>query len=311
MFLEKHSRFIRQYSLSIGARRLSAPVLPFIDHEDRPSLLDALKTAIIKEQAFDVRPNGDIIELMNAEHDKSNNAVVLLFHRAAPNAADPVYRKKARASIKLRAIEKEPGEDQSVSCHMVIDLKNPKGNCYNCGLEEIPGLSMSIIQSVIKHALREYSFTYEDEYGDEQVTYSTFKPVGIKTESVTNALKTGKLGMITLVRPAKAGFVDSSDIFHPQEERMTIRVSGRVEPKDWMDQVGRLARGARKDGWEDVQIEIETDDDRSKTIKISRSEEAKEILFVRSHQLDLATPHGVCSIKASDELVQKTLEAIR
>lgn len=274
------------------------------------SILDALHSAVVANVALDVRPNGDIIEMMSIDEHKPTGAVEALLHRASPNAADPMYRKRARKGYTVRTVDRQKDEDQSVSAHLIIMANAVSEGVYDVLLEEIPGLSMSLVQPVIGKILRDYEYTYTDERGRDETTYSTFKPRGVKSETVSNALKTGHLGMITLSRPARATFIDSSDTFSPVDEKMKIRIKKDISPAEWMAKIGGLAKSARSSGWEDFQVDIELDDSRMRRIPISRGEEAKEILFVISAEVTVETALPVCSTAVVDEFVKNAIKVI-
>lgn len=310
MFLEKHHRFVRHYQFSFGTRKRAGVVLPLTAKPDMPSILNTLQAAVLNNRALDVRPNQDIIEMMSIDMHARTGAVVALLHRASPNAADPIYRRKAREGYDLRKIERAPGEQQSVSAHLIIVPHPIRENTYNAILEEIPGLSMSLVQPVIGKPLRDFEYEYLDQHGDQHTTYTTFKPQGVKSETITNALRTGNFGNITLSRPATAQFIDSEDIFEPVDEKMKIRVKGKVPVENWMDMIGQLAKKARAAGWEDFQVDIELDDQRMRRVPIARGEEAKEVLFIRSAEVNIETPLDVCSNSVVDELIDKALRTL-
>lgn len=310
MFLEKHHRFIRHYQFAFSSRKKNGVALPLLAAEGELSILGALSAAVAENKALDVRPNGDIIEMMSVDVHPKTGAVVALLHRASPNAADPIYRRKARQGYALRKVERDADEEQSVSAHLIILPDPVRENTYNAILEEIPGLSMSLAQPVIGKPLRDYEYNFVDQRGNDHVTYTTFKPQGVKSESISNALKTGNFGFITLSRPANAKFIDAEDIFEPVDEKMKIKVKGKIEPNTWMDMIGGLARKARDAGWDDFQVDIELDDSRMRRIPIARGEEAKEILFIRSAEVTVETELEVCSNAVVDEFVEKAIRAI-
>lgn len=305
LFLEKFSRFFRHYELAFGPRHKGGSYIPMIADENQPSILDALKERINAHKALDVQSNGDIVELMVAEHFPDRKSVVLLFHRASPNAADPTYRKKARRQVTIRKAEKEPGEEQSVSAHLVIRTDEIKQGVYQAALEEIPGLSMGVIRPIIGQALNDYTYDFEDRRGRNRETYCTFKPEGIKSETITGALKTGQMKWITLVRPAKPEFVDAEGMFQPVQEYMRIRITGEIEANTWREQLKSLVDKARGQGWEDFNIDIDLGDKRSRTVKLERDQEAKEVLFVRSEHVEVKNELSVCCSEVCDEIVKK------
>ncbi|RUV98189.1 hypothetical protein EOA75_01235 [Mesorhizobium sp. M1A.F.Ca.IN.022.07.1.1] len=169
------------------------------------------------DKALEVQPNGDIVELMEVVYDSRAQALVLLFHRASPHAAEPIYRRKARleagdTKVTVRKAEKLEGEEQSVSAHVIIYDVSIRPGTYRAALEEIPGISMAVVKRIIGQALHDYQYAFERKKKRVD-TYSTFKPVGVPSESLSGALKGGTLSYVTLVRPAKADFVDADGLF--------------------------------------------------------------------------------------------------
>lgn len=311
MFLEKLSRYVRHYRFNFRGRKLAAPTLPLIAPSGEYSIKDALDSALSSQKALDVKDNGDIVELMQIDDKLVPGALVLLFHRASPDAADPMYRKKARAGkITVRTVDRKPDEDQTVSAHLVIKRRPYSAGEYDAALEEIPGVSMATVGTVIRKALSDYVYEFKDRKGKDDSTYTVFKPRGVKSETVSNAIKTGSFKYITLVRPARAKFVDSDDTFQPIDERMKIRITKDLTPSNWMKKIGDLAKSARDAGWDDFQVDIEMDDDRSKTVRISRGQEAKEIMFLRSELISVSNELPACSASISVELCKKALKVI-
>ncbi|WP_046865166.1 hypothetical protein [Microvirga massiliensis] len=314
MFLEKHSRFFRRFEFSFAPRHTGAPHLPIFSEANQFSIFDALSSRVDEEKALEVQPNGDIVELMEVAYDAKSKALKMLFHRASPSAAEPTYRKKARQKagkkVTIRKAEKHEGEEQSVSAHLIV-LDDPiRQGTYRAALEEIPGISMAVVRRVIGQALHAYEYDFERK--KKQInTYSTFKPVGVPSETLTGALKGGTLSYITLVRPAKADFVDADGLFRPQTETMRIRVEGQVINGNWRDHLPAMIRRAKSAGWTDFSVDLELDDQRRRTVKLDKQDEAKEVLFVRSDELNFQTELDACSVDIVDEVVTKVLSLIR
>jgi hypothetical protein len=314
VFLERHSRFFRKFEFSFNARHIGAPSLPLTGAANQYNVFDAIKKHIEKEKALEVQPNNDVVELMDIEYRKEHKALVLLVHRASPNAAEPTYRKRARAEagkkVTVRQAVKDADEEQSVSAHIVIaDDGNPK-TPYGAALEEIPGISMAVLRRLLSNALREYPYQFERKKKAIE-TYATFKPEGLKSENMTNALKKGQLNFVTLVRPAKAKFVDMDGLFKPEQEVMRLRVVGKIDSDNWRKALGRLVESASEEGWADFKVEIDLDDDRNRTVKLDRDAEAKEILFVRSEQAQFKTDLPACSVDIVGEVVEKAVKIAR
>jgi hypothetical protein len=122
-----------------------------------------------------------------------------------------------------------------------------------------------------------------------------------------NALKKGQVNFVTLSRPAKPNFVDADGLFRPEQEVLKLRVVGKIDGKAWKTVFSNLVGRAREDGWADFRVDIDLSDNRSKTVKIDRDEEAKEILFVRSELADFKTSLPACSVDIVPEVVQKAV----
>lgn len=302
MFLEKKSRFIRHYRFRMHGRKKEAPSIPIVAPSGEYSLLDALNQAVAKDEASVNAANGDLVEVIDIKNDLKTKTLTVLVHRASPNAADPDYRKKKGKIVSVRTADRAADEEQSVSCHLIIKSEARSDKSYDVFLEEIPKLPLSLIQPILTRALNSYTYNFKDKKGKDQETYTVLKTVGVKDETVTNALKGGYLGYITLVRPASAGFVDGKD-FEAVSERMRIRIKTEIEAKEWYKKIGGLAERARLNGWDDVQLDLHMSDDRKKTVKIERGEEGKEIAFVKAEQVSVSKDLSVCSVKVRDDLV--------
>lgn len=311
MLVEKYSRFFRKYEFRFAPRHIGAPVLPLVGTDKEYSIHDALQIQIKAEKALDVQSNGDVIEIMQVQHLAEKGALVLLIHRASPYAAEPVYRRKARleagSKVTIREAEKAADEVQTVSAHLVILSEPNTSGLYRAALEEIPGISMAAVRPIIGQALNSYK--YEFEKGKKVVeTYTTFKPEGIKSETMTNALKGGKINNLTLTRPAKPDFVDAEGIFRPEQETMRIRVTGVIESSNWREKLGSLLARAKKNGWADFKIDMDLDDSRNRTVKVDRDISAEEILFIRSELAQFETELPSCSIEIIGVVVEEAIK---
>lgn len=308
MFLEKLSRYFRRYEIVLGARKGTAPILPLVADAGQYSVLDAINEKLAKDKAFVKQSNGSIVELIKAKFDSQNNMLVLLFHRTNPDAAEPTYRKKHHGKITVRIGDRDDDEEQSVSCHLLIRATPHKDHRYYCVLEEIPGLSMAIVREVVAVALHDYVYKYDKKTKkstQEESTYCTIKAEGLKSESVADALKTGKANFITLTRPANPKYADSEGILEPVTETMKLRVTGVLEETNWQQKMGHLLEKAKGDGWQKFNVEISLPNNRTRQVSLERQQDAKEILFVKADQVGLSAEITACSTDFHVELVAK------
>lgn len=307
MFLEKFSRYIRRYEVILGARKTTAPVLPLVADKDEYSVFDAINEKLAKDKASIKQNNGDTVELIKVKYLQNENALSLLFHRASPDAADPTYRKKAAGKVSVRTADKEDDEEQSVSCHLIIRATPHKDSRYFAVLEEIPGLSMGVVREVIAMILVDYQYKFNKKKKKEDSTYCTIKVEGVKSETVADALKTGRANFITLTRQAPAKYTDGDGLWVPVNDVMKLRVKGDIQEQNWKAKIGGLLQIAKRDGWERFNIEIALPDDRKRQVSMDKMQDAKEILFVKADQVTLSKEIGVCSSDFHNDLVKKSL----
>lgn len=310
MFLEKYSRFVRRYDLHLQARHKLGVPLPFTAGDGEYSVVDALRHAQKNGNASNQQPNGDTVELIKIEVLERIGAIVLLFHRSSPDAADPMYRKRETGAMTLRQAEKAKNEEQTVSAHLVIENKARKRGLYRAALEEIPGISLSVVQAILSPILRDYKYGFEDKRGDDQETYSTLKVEGVKSESLTEALKTQTLNYLTLSRETTADAIDGDGIVEPMNEKMKFKILGEPSSLKWRKKLDAWVKNARAAGWEEVSLDLSLEDDRNRTVKLDRDKEATEILFVRSEQITVKGELKPCSLNVVQEFVKEALKIV-
>lgn len=313
MFLEKFSRFVRLYHLVFRPAHQAAAFMPLVADEGEFSVLDALNTRWAAGKAGLTMKNDDVLELVKVEHFPERQVLVLLFHRGSPDAADPMYRRPIDGGYSVRQGEKEEDEVQSVSAHLVISTIAIEEGRYDASLEEIPGINMSLVQQIIAQALNDYPYDYQ--VGKRKIrieqTRCLVKAEGLKSETIGSALKEGKIDFITFIKPAPAKYVDADGLWEPMNDVMRLKVKGKIDADHWQDKVSALVEEAKADGWEDFNIEIDLGNKRSKTIALDREQDAKEILFVKSEFIEVATELLPCSVVVQDEVVDKCIALMR
>ena len=310
MLLEKFSRFFRRYDLHLHPRHKAAVFLPMIAAVREYSIVDAIKTGWEAGKSAALQSNGDTVEIVDLEVREDQGVVVILFHRSSPDAADPMYRKREKKKISLRQADKDQDEEQSVSAHFIVEIAPKTQGTFRAALEEIPGISLAVVQAIIAPILRDYSYEFSDKKGKDIDTYSVLKVEGIKSESLVEALKTQTLNYITLTRTVMLDAPDGEGIIEPMNEKMRYRVIGNPADPNWTERLEGFVKRARGQGWEDVCLDISLDDQRHRTVKIDRDQEAKEILFVRSEQVSVATELKPCTATILDEMVIKGIGVI-
>jgi hypothetical protein len=305
MFVERDRRYFRRYQLKFKARTKLAATLPLVSDTDNWTILDALQRAAKNGKSKGSQANGDTIDLIKVSHLAAEKLVVLLFHRASPNAADPAYRKRVKENLTLRKTKKETDEEQAVSCHLVISTTLKDGS-YRAALEEIPGLSASAIMSIIGIVLRDYKYPYVKNKKSFE-TDTVFKAEGVKSETLDQALKKkGALTSLTLVLNTSPNIPDASGIAEPQAERVRYKIVGNPRSEKWRNKFKEFVEGTRAD-WDQVNVEIQLEDERRRTVRLETETEASEILFVRSELVIISDDLEICTM----EVVPSVINAAR
>jgi hypothetical protein len=305
MLLEKNSRYVKTFFLTLSPRHKAASTLRVVDKSGIPSLLSVVRAAVRKGTAFRSLPNGDVIEVAATDHDAKRGVVTILFHRVRPNAPDPTYRKKNKAGLSVRKAQRDLDEDQSASAHLVISEKSFSPNRYTAVLEEVPGLSIGSIMPIISLAMREHRYDFKDSKGEASSSYTIVKYAGKQSETMEGALKKGRLNLVTLVRPAPSSMVDTSGLFKPKDQRLEVRIDRSLKEPKVLDRLADYIKRAREAGWSEFDVELEYEDERTKTVTLEREDEAKEVMFIRATQIHVVNDLISCATKPVDELIAK------
>jgi hypothetical protein len=254
--------------------------------------------------------NGDAIDLIKAEHMEKEKLAVLLFHRGSPNAADPAYRKRVKDQITIRQTRKANDEEQAVSCHLTISTIPRSDGKYAAALEEIPGLSGSAVMSILGSILRDYSYIYDDK-GEDAETYSVLKVEGVKSESLTNALKSrGSLDYLTLTRTLPPDAPDSQGIAEPQSQKVKYKIVGNPASAPWRKRFKDFVEGV-KPTWDYVSVDVTLDDNRHKTVRVDTQDDAAELLFIRSELVHIQTDLNPCTLEIVPQVVKAASKLMR
>lgn len=168
----------------------------------------------------------------------------------------------------------------------------------------MPGLSLSTVSVIIKDALDKYLYSYKDSKGKQKETYSTFKALGVKGESLTHALNNNSsINYLTLTRTTVPDAPDSDGIAEPQVEKIKYRIVGDPKTKEWMRKLNVFQAKTKSENWDDISLDISLEDDRHRTVKIDREKEAAEVMFVRAEQVNLKIGLDPCTIEVIPKLV--------
>ena len=72
---------------------------------------------------------------------------------------------------------------------------------------------------------------------------------------------------------------------------------------NFFEKLDDFVKGARAQGWEQFDVDINLDDERRRTVTLERDEDAKDVLFVRAEEIAVKDELQFCATIINDELV--------
>lgn len=307
MIIEKRSRYFRLYDLITTPRSSRGAALPLVGED---SLLQLFTRACDDGTAVVEQPNRDSIELIKVEEVGNGTHVALLFHRASPDAPDPIYRRKANDRLNLRSTEKDEDEEQAFSAHLVIEAQPRSPGRYRMVLEEVPGLSAQAIVGVLRKVASAGHYECTDDRGRRLETYTVLKCDGYSSQSLEDSLGTGRVTFFELSRAPEAE-LEQDGAYIPSREKVKLRVGERFTRDNWKRKFSEMLRISERNGYDDVKVTIMFDDRRSTTISLDRDADAAEVMMVRAQRFDFDDDLELCYIDFHDPIVRKALSYVR
>jgi hypothetical protein len=301
VLISPNSRYFVRHEFTLRPQRDAGAALPFIDAGKRLDVADILEQAIKAGKAVLQLKKNDAIRLTKLEMPPGEEIAILLFRRSDPDAATPIF--EHRKTKKLRPADKKADEAEAISAHLFIHLDRQVAECptYRSIMEEVPGLGRSYMQTILKTILRDNKYPYDDGRGDTKETYTIPEFEGLRSESLGDALKSGEIKYVELVRPPKVTGLDVAGLIpHPERMRFTVKATSRTA---MLAAIGRLKTWSGNHDWPGLRVRVGTGDDRSRVVDIARTQDAADVLFVRSEMVTTKNPLDQCTETVNDELV--------
>lgn len=155
--------------------------------------------------------------------------------------------------------------------------------------------------AAILHVLRQQVFVYSHykflrpKGGKEDETYATIKAVGFQSDRLKESLEKARWNMVTLTRPPDNEPTDGLPWLKPRPQVMQIKVDATLPRASAYDLVKKLTFKAHDAGWTDVRVELDFDNDRTRSVAIDRDNLGRDILFVKSHRVAISPDVDNCS----------------
>jgi len=157
------------------------------------------------------------------------------------------------------------------------------------------------MHAVISAVVKEQKYEYEDAHGDIKETYTIPVFHGVPSENIGDALKTGVISFIELVRPPNVSGLDTDGLI-PRPERMRLSLKAQTMKKA-LGIIQRVQDWRDSKHWRDLRVQVKTADKRSRMVPIAREEDAADVLFVHAEEVTTKKPLSQCTDKINEELV--------
>lgn len=161
------------------------------------------------------------------------------------------------------------------------------------------------MHNVIRPIVRDFKYTYLEKKDQEKETYTIVGFEGVPSETIESALKGSEVPYVELVRPGVIEGLDTGGKVEAREERMKLML--RVDkPKQIVATLNSIKNWMVD--WSEMRVPIDLPEDRSRLIPIARTQDAKDVLFIRSIQVLTKKPMVACTEIINEELVAKAQE---
>lgn len=305
MLISPHARYFVRHEFVLRPQRDQGPALSLVAAGRQLDVADIVQSAIDKGTAQLILKQNDAITITKLDLSRSKIGV-MLFRRSDPDAATPIF--EHRKTKKLRPADKREDEAEAISAHLFIDLVPLEAEypTYRTIMEEVPGLGRSYMQAILKELLGKSRYSYTDTRNETRETYTIPEFRGLPSESLGEALKTGEIKYVELVRPPKVQGLDTAGLIpHPERMRLTVKATSRPA---MLAAIDRIMVWSAKHDWPRLRVRIGTDDQRSRVVDIAREQDAADVLFVRSEPVETKKPLAQCTEDVNDELVGHAMQ---
>jgi hypothetical protein len=304
MQLKPDQRFFLRFELELRPQRDKGAALPLRVADDGLDVLTVLQQAIDDGTAVFQVTEGedDFVRLTQAVFRPRSNQLVLLFRRSSDGSA-PMFEN--RATRELRRSDKQEDEFKAYSAHLFVSLDESPGAYpkHRALLEEVPGLGRTYIQELLRRILRLETYDCTDERGRLQETYTIPHLRGIASETLRDGVRGGGIKYIELVRQPRLDGLDTAGLI-PRSER--LRLSVREGQRRNFRNLANVKAWGQQHGWDRIRVQVETADERTRVVDISREADASDVLFVRAERVEgIAPPLEECTDEVVSSLVRR------
>lgn len=247
--------------------------------------------------------------------------LLLLIQAANARASDPAFSKLKTGEI--RTVHKEKDEGVAVSVHLLIDTQIRDKlfpNKYLAILEEVPGLTRSMVSEILTHFTKDLQFSFvRKENGNMIGCRPIFKLDFYASQTFEESFKHGQLTAITAVRSKKEQGLDINGAEIIIEEKLVIKPL-KTTKSLILDTLAKSVQFAKSQHYSKLKI-ARTENSRQTSTDYTIPDEVdsyentledlKHATFAKKHRARLATPISSCQNNFHHDLENEMLLLLR
>lgn len=310
MVQNSRKRFFRRYELKIEPLKAKGnePQL-FLFSKNSNSLYKIFETAVRNSSNLTVENEASRIKLINIqENDKETQSFTLFFVCYNLDPITPMVGKETDGGLSLRSLEKEQDENVIHSVHLIIGLN--RNNQILAVLEEVDGIPMGQLIGLLNKELKNHTLTYKTENNSTDTACYAIKASGYLSERLQESLKKGTIQGLTLISPLRDKLSCDECInqnFSAQELILKVKIQKKTRNSSMvLEWAKQLLEEKSKEGFEKIRFQLAFDG-RKKTIAMTRTEEAREKLYVLSVQVEFDEDLSPCTESINPIIVEKAV----
>lgn len=294
--LNKNFRWIKYYDLVLRPSPFQSPPIKM------EAIIRPLEEFFQTKQAYQLMKDNTVAyRIQDFCYNEQANVLILLLQYADMNASEPAF-----SDIQTGRIRTEPkleGEGIAVSAHVVVSLdeQTEGSNVYITLIEEVPGLNRTVIERFLTHIFMKISegrFTFEDINRKTRDCRPIAELQGRPSDSLKNALKTGVLKEIQLIK--RETVENQLDTIKFDEERIVetrIKIGKGVSYENSLEFVNKYFAKAKNDATDEMRISYhdpKTERRESVIVDDFSTNDIDNTLFVRREKVELEKPLQYC-----------------
>lgn len=315
MLLGDFDRYIVECEMELSRAPKDSPSMPATD------ILKAVETLFkAKKAIYSISDGKSTVRIVDMLRNEEEGYTIILFQYANSNASDPHFANKITGVSRKanRAVDEAPAVTSHVCIRHTPRDKDLFPDLYKTLVEEVPGLTKSLIASALTWMIFEstdYSFTRNDGKKPREIKCRPIVSISpYASRTLSESLATGTLLGMTAVRYKNNKKLDEDGEISITQETMVLSIKNSTGQKavNLIKKASDLVRGME---YSDLKL---TRKDRNKRvvsdeIDISYEKSIEDIadtIFAEKEKIFLSAKIEICETKIHTELAGKMVSSL-